>query len=75
MCPKHTQTQSYRQDPGAQFDSFLSDLSLSVSLPLNPSVCPASALCCRVFPAPGLPTSGSWWSDVECGEEGGGSPA
>lgn len=58
-----------------QFDTpsnkTLSCQSNPPSLSLYASVSPSSSLCCHVFPTPGLPVCGSWWSDVECGEEGG----
>lgn len=47
----------------------------SLSLCLYHSQSLQRSLCCRVFPAPGLPICGSWWSSVECGEEGAGRHA
>lgn len=48
---------------------------LSLQCPLSFSACLSQSLqcslCCNVFPVPGLPVCGSWWSGVECREEGG----
>ena len=81
----HTHTVAHRLLPGPpllldiQSDTppykTLSCHSNPPSHSLYASVSPSCPLCCHVFPALGFPVCRSWWSGVECGEEGGGRPA